>query len=156
TRLVGSLPDLRGPAVVPQGAIDDEPPALPGYVPANRIDAGGMGVVWRVYDLRFCRTLAVKVMKSAGLNSPVLVERFVAEARVCGQLAHPCIVPIHSMGRLPDGRPYYVMKLVEGETLAALLQQQGAAERRMDLVRIFGRVCEALAYAHSQGVIHRD
>src|SRR5262249_44269079 len=154
-RLVGSLPDLVAP-LVPRGEADDEPPDLPGYAPMGRIDAGGMGVVWRVHDLQFRRPLAVKVMKSAAMISPVLVERFLAEARVCGQLAHPSIVPIHSMGRLPDGRPYYTMKLVEGLTLAALLQQGRAAERRTDLVRIFGQVCQAVAFAHSRGVIHRD
>ena len=138
-------------------ALDDEPPAVPGYEALGRIDAGGMGVVWRVRDLRFRRSLAVKVMKSWASADPGLARRFVGEAQVCGQLAHPFIVPVHAMGRLPDGRPYYAMKLVEGRTLAALLKEGPApAERRTGLVQIFGQVCQAMAFAHGQGVIHRD
>ncbi len=138
-------------------ALDDEPPALPGYAALGRIDAGGMGVVWRVRDLRFRRSLAVKVMKSWACTDPGLARRFVGEAQVCGQLAHPFIVPVHAMGRLPDGRPYYAMKLVEGRTLAALLKEGLApAERRTGLVQVFGQVCQAVAFAHGQGVIHRD
>jgi tetratricopeptide (TPR) repeat protein len=141
----------------PGRALDDEPPALPGYAALGRIDAGGMGVVWRVRDLRFRRSLAVKVMKSWACHNPGLARRFVSEAQICGQLAHPFIVPVHAMGRLPDGRPYYAMKLVEGRTLAALLKERPApAERRTGLVQIFGQVCQAMAFAHGQGVIHRD
>jgi tetratricopeptide (TPR) repeat protein len=157
-RLVGSLSDtVVSPLPGPPARADDAPPELPGYEPLGRIGAGGMGVVWRVRDLQFGRRLAVKVMKSWAYASPGLIERFVGEARVCGQLAHPYIVPVHAMGRLPDGRPYYAMKLVEGRTLAALLEGGPApAERRMGLVQVFGQVCQAVAYAHGQGVIHRD
>jgi serine/threonine-protein kinase len=158
-RLVGSLPDtVVGPLPESRPGADDEaPPELTGYEPLGRIDAGGMGVVWRVRDLEFGRSLAVKVMKSWACASPGLVERFVGEAQVCGQLAHPFIVPVHVMGRLRDGRPYYAMKLVEGRTLAALLEGGPVpAERRMGLVQVFGQLCQAVAYAHSKGVIHRD
>jgi serine/threonine-protein kinase len=159
-RLVGSMPDtVVGPTPEPPagGADDEVPPNLPGYEPLGRIDAGGMGVVWRVRDLQFGRSLAVKVMKSWACASPGLVGRFVGEAQICGQLAHPYIVPIHTMGRLPDGRPYYAMKLVEGRTLAALLEGGPApAERRMGLVQVFGQLCQAVAFAHSKGIIHRD
>jgi serine/threonine-protein kinase len=157
-QLLGSLPDtLAGPPEPQVGPADEEPPCLPGYAPLGRIDAGGMGVVWRVHDLAFRRSLAVKVMKSRASTDPVLVRRFVAEAEVCGQLAHPFIVPVHAMGRLPDGRPYYAMKLVEGRTLAALLEGELApAGRRMEAVPIFGQVCQAVAFAHGEGVIHRD
>jgi eukaryotic-like serine/threonine-protein kinase len=157
-RLVGSLPDMLGPLPEPPGgAADEEPPDLPGYEPVGRIDAGGMGVVWRVRDLQFGRCLAVKVMKASASASRLLVKRFVGEAQVTAQLAHPVIVPVHAMGRLPDGRPYYTMKLVEGRTLAALLEGMPApAERRMEFVQTFGQVCQAVAFAHGQGVIHRD
>jgi serine/threonine-protein kinase len=157
-RLVGSLPDTLAGSPEPQAqAADEEPPPLPGYAPLGRIDAGGMGVVWRVRDLQFRRNLAVKVMKSWASTDPGLVRRFVGEAQVCGQLAHPFIVPVHAMGRLPDGRPYYAMKLVEGRTLAALLEGELApAGRQAEAVRIFGQVCQAVAFAHGKGVIHRD
>jgi serine/threonine-protein kinase len=111
-----------------------------------------MGVVWRVRDLQFQRTLAVKVMKARACDDPKSVRRFLAEAQITGQLAHPFIVPIHGMGRLPDGRPYYTMKLVEGKTLAELLRERpDAASRRTELVQVFAQVCQAVAFAHSRG-----
>lgn len=156
-RLVGTLPDALLPAGSRGRVTDENSPALPGYELLDRIDAGGMGVVWRVRDLAFGRDLAVKVMASRGRASPWMVERFLTEARIGAQLTHPFIVPVHSMGRLVDGRPFYTMKLVEGRTLAALLEEGAApAERRMELVQIFDKVCQAVAFAHGQGVIHRD
>ncbi|QJW94918.1 Serine/threonine protein kinase [Frigoriglobus tundricola] len=136
---------------------DGDPPVLPGYELVARIDAGGMGVVWRVRDLEFQRLLAVKVMRAEVNTSPRAVRRFLDEARITGGLAHPFIVPVHTKGRLPDGRPYFTMKLVAGETLAARLRgRSGPAARQAELVRIFAQVCQAVAYAHACGVIHRD
>jgi tetratricopeptide (TPR) repeat protein len=173
-RLVGSVPGLSGPlpercphtlhshpADVGEAqkrghAADEEPPVLPGHEPLGRIDGGGMGVVWRVRDLDFQRILAVKVMKSGECHNPRAVRRFLAEARITGQLAHPSLVPVHAQGRLADGRPYYTMKLVEGETLAALLARPDAAGRQAEMLRVFTQVCQAVAYAHTRGVIHRD
>jgi serine/threonine-protein kinase len=155
-RLVGSMPGALACAELACSG-DEEPPHLPDYATLERIDAGGMGVVWRVRDLCFGRSLAVKVMKSWAATDPGLVRRFVEEAQVCGQLAHPFIVPVHTMGRLPDRRPYYTMKLIEGRTLATLLEGELApAGRRMEAVQIFGQICQAVAFAHSKGVIHRD
>jgi eukaryotic-like serine/threonine-protein kinase len=153
-RLVGDLPVLFGPLPEEMEEFADEPlPGLNGYEPLNRIDAGGMGVVWRVRDLQFQRTLAVKVMRARACNDPNAVRRFLAEARITGQLAHPFIVPIHAMGRLPDNRPYYTMKLVEGKTLAELLRNRtDPASRRTELVQVFAQVCQAVAFAHSRGV----
>jgi hypothetical protein len=156
--LVGSLPDPLSPATKPEArAADEEPPGLPGHALVSRIDAGGMGVVWRVRDLEFHRPLAVKVIKSGLCDSPPAVRRFLAEARITGQLAHPSIVPVHAMGRLSDGRLYYTMKLVEGETLAARLRSRpGSAPWQAEMLRVFAQVCQAVAYAHVRGVIHRD
>src|SRR5262249_54034104 len=119
-QLVGSLPSPLDPATKPEPAAADEaPPGLPGHALVSRIDAGGMGVVWRLRDLQFQRPLAVKVIKSALCDNPPAVRRFQTEACITGQLAHPSVVPVHAMGRLADGRLYYTMKLVEGQTLAA-------------------------------------
>jgi serine/threonine-protein kinase len=154
---LSGLPATQVPLTGPQAAGDEEPPTLPCYAPLGRIDAGGMGVVWRVRDLQFGRDLAVKVLSSWACTAPGLAERFIGEAQVCGQLAHPFIVPVHGMGRLPDGRPYYSMKLVEGRTLAAMLEGGPApAGRRMEFVQVFDQVCQAVAFAHNRGVIHRD
>src|SRR5262245_35925151 len=122
-QLIGSMPSPLDPIPeLPVQAGDDEPPGLPGHAPVGRIDAGGLGVVWRVRDLEFQRPLAFKVTKSGLCDTPAAVRRFLAEARITGQLAHPSVVPVHAMGRLPDGRLYYTMKLVEGETLQSLLR----------------------------------
>jgi serine/threonine-protein kinase len=157
-QLVGSLPDPLVPVTEPPAAdADEQAPALTGYAPLGRIDAGGMGVVWRVRDLQFERPLAVKVIKAPLRDNPLAVHRFLAEARITGQLAHPSVVPVHAMGRLPDGRLYYTMKLVEGQTLAALLRgRPSPASRHAEVVQVFARVCQAVAYAHTRGVIHRD
>jgi serine/threonine protein kinase len=147
---------------VPVG--DEAPPHLPGYdilMPSTgKRDGwpkkGGMGVVWRARDLQFQRLLAVKVMKAEGADSR-RVRCFLREARFTAQLAHPSIVPVHGVGRLADGRPYYTMKLVEGKTLAEILQAEpDVASRRTELLQVFARVCEALAFAHRKGVIHLD
>jgi tetratricopeptide (TPR) repeat protein/tRNA A-37 threonylcarbamoyl transferase component Bud32 len=135
----------------------EAPPNLPGFETLDQIDAGGMGVVWRVRDPEFQRTLAVKVLKAALCDHPSALRRFLAEARITGQLTHPSIVPVHAMGRLPDGRPYYTMKLVEGKTFDQLLRDRpDPAARRMGLIQVFAQVCQAAAFAHSRGVIHRD
>jgi hypothetical protein len=143
-------------SVAPAG--DEVPPDLPGYVTSTPwIDKGVMGVVWHVRDLQFRRPLAVKVMMAAWIADTHRIRRFFDEARITAQLAHPSIVPVHAMGRLADGRPYYTMKLVEGNTLAELLKVgSDAASPRMDLLPVFARVCQALAFMHSKGVIHRD
>src|SRR5207302_6869062 len=70
---------------------------------------------------------------------------------------HPCIVPVHNLGRLPDGRLYFTMKLVRGRTLADFLDAGRDGPGRLpELLGIFEKVCQALAYAHSRKVIHRD
>jgi serine/threonine-protein kinase len=155
---LGPLAGILAPRRHPKAdAADDDSPRLDGYEPLGRIDAGGMGVVWRVRDLQFERTLAVKVLKARACDDPNAVRRFLAEAQITGQLTHPFIVPIHAMGRLVDKRPYYTMKLVEGKTLADLLRDRSdPTAQRMELVQVFGQVCQAVAFAHSRGIIHRD
>jgi serine/threonine protein kinase len=157
-RLQGNLPTGFN-ALLTLGAADgdDPPPVLDRYPVLGRIDAGGMGVVWRVRDLVFDCDLALKVMKARLCGVPDLESRFLDEARICARLTHPSIVPVHALGKLEDGRPYYLMKLVEGPTLATLLQGRATtADRLLELVQIFAQTCGAMGYAHSQGVIHRD
>src|SRR5262249_50248288 len=141
---------------------NEEPPDLPGSTPMVRIKIGGMGVVWRVRDPEFDRALAVKVIKwelmePDDFGKQTGVGRFLAEAQITAQLAHPFIVPVHARGWLHDGRPYFTMKLVEGDTLAALLgDRQDPGTRRMEFLQIFSQICQAVAFAHGRGVIHRD
>src|SRR5262249_46222283 len=84
-----------------------------------------------------------------------LERRFLEEAHLTGQLQHPGIAPVHAVGRLPDGRPFFSMKLIQGYTLAELLQERSPGDQPRVLT-IFAQVCQTLAYAHPRCVLHRD
>ena len=127
------------------------------YELSEEIAHGGMGVVLRARDRRFGRDLAIKVMRRLDLDRPGMVERFFEEARIAGCLQHPGIVPIYEFGRLPDGRPFLTMKIVRGRTLAEHLRAtEPSAVDRTSWLGVFLQICQAIAYAHSRGVIHRD
>jgi eukaryotic-like serine/threonine-protein kinase len=129
-------------------------PELPGdrYVIERPIGRGGMGTVYVGRDTLLEREVAIKVSNApvAGAN---LDERLRQEAQVLARLEHPGIVPVHDAGLLADGRLFYVMKLVRGETLSAYSNRlQGEAA----VLGVFERVTETTAFAHEAGVIHRD
>ena len=126
---------------------------LPGYEVRAELARGGMGVMYAADDPTFGRAVAVKVLLPECHTSPDAVARFGTEARITGRLQHPGIPPAHALGALPDGRPYLVMKLIRGRTLAALLDDRPDPAR---FLRVFEQVCEAVGYAHGRGVIHRD
>jgi serine/threonine protein kinase len=138
----------------PDRPVEDR--ALGRYENLGEIARGGMGVVYRVRDLELDRELALKVMLVYD-PGPERRRRFVEEARVAGQLQHPGIPPVHEIGELEDGRPYYTMKLIDGQTLAALFAAR--PDPRHDLTRfvsIFQSISQTLGFAHSRGVMHRD
>jgi serine/threonine-protein kinase len=122
------------------------------YRLVEEIGRGGMGTVYLVEDTDLGREVALKVENDAG-NSLELAERLREEARVIARLEHPGIVPVHDVGELPDGRTFYVMKRVRGERLDVWAER---ARPRREMLRLFQRVCEAVAFAHAHGVIHRD
>ena len=102
-------------------------PLLRGYTWSERqLGEGGMAVVWRARDERLHRDVAIKVLHSALVGHPAMVRRFEEEAQLTGQLQHPCIPPVHEMGTLGDGRPYFCMKVVKGRTLGELLRERGS------------------------------
>jgi serine/threonine-protein kinase len=116
-----------------------------------------MGVIAAARDPVMGRDVAVKVMLGSHASDPAHRERFLEEARITGWLQHPGVVPVYEVGTLPDSRPFFAMRLVEGQTLDALLAARGApADDQSHFLQIFDRVCQAVAYAHSHGVIHRD
>lgn len=122
------------------------------YDAVDVIGRGGMGVVFRVHDRELRRDVALKVLSAREVSDEARV-RMLDEARILAQLEHPGIVPVHDVGVLPDGRVFYTMKLVRGSRLddyASDVRDIG------DLLRVFMRTCEAVAFAHSQGVVHRD
>ena len=123
----------------------------------GEIARGGMGAILRGRDPNLGRDLAVKVLLEKHCDQPGMVSRFIEEAKINGQLEHPGIVPVHELGTFADNRPYFTMKLVEGQTLAALLAaRRDCADDQPRLLRIFEQVCQTVAYAHSRSVIHRD
>lgn len=131
-----------------------ESPELPGdrYELLDRLDRGGMGVVWRARDRALDREVAVKVLDSPGPDAAGRA-RLLREARILARLEHPGIVPVHDVGTLADGRAWYAMKRVDGTRLDAIARGPASLAHRL---RLFDRVCEAVASAHARGVIHRD
>ena len=131
---------------------------------------GGLGQVFVARDLELDREVALKEIREKYADEPQSRDRFVLEAEITGNLEHPGIVPVYSLGRYPDGRPYYAMRLIRGETLhdgiarfhgkqdnkeGANDSQQDATDRVLAFRRLIGRfldVCNAIAYAHSRGI----
>jgi WD40 repeat protein/serine/threonine protein kinase len=123
----------------------------------GEIARGGMGAILKGRDTDLNRDLAIKVLLESHKDNPDVVQRFIEEAQIGGQLQHPGIVPVYELGQFADERPYFSRKLVKGQTLAALLtERQTPADDRARFLGVFNKVCETMAYAHSRGVIHRD
>src|SRR5262245_28268298 len=134
------------------------PPEVAGYeVLGPPLGRGGMGVVYQARDTHLGRDVAVKVLLEGHQRHPELYERFVEEARVAGRLQHPGVVPVYALGEAAPGRPYFTMKLVQGQTLAELLRDRADPVQGLPrFLKVFEAVCQAVGYAHSKGVIHRD
>jgi len=139
------------------GGMEPTFPEIPGYQVLEKLDEGGMGEVFRVHEPLLNRSLALKILRPEYRQQADMVRRFVEEAQIAGQLQHPGIAPIHELGTLPDGRPFFTMKLIQGRTLADLLRARPAPQDDVPrFVAIFEQICQALAFAHSHRVIHRD
>jgi serine/threonine-protein kinase len=127
------------------------------YQILGEIARGGMGVILKGHDTDLGRDIAVKVLDSKLAQRPEVVQRFIEEAQIGGQLQHPGIVPVYELGLMADDCPYFTMKLVKGHTLAALFKQRkNPADNRGRLLAIFESICQTMAYAHSKSVLHRD
>ena len=113
---------------------------------------GGMGTVYIARDQVLDRDVAVKVIDLADQKGSHAA-RLEREARILSRLDHPGIVPIHDAGRLPDGRAFYIMKLVNGRRLDEVIREQGPLAERLNL---FSRILDAVAFAHAHDVVHRD
>jgi eukaryotic-like serine/threonine-protein kinase len=131
-----------------------ESPDLSGtrYRLLDRIARGGMGVVYVAEDGNLQRRVALKVLDIPETDGE-LASRLVREARVLAALEHPGIVPVHDVGTLADGRVFYTMKFVEGRRLDQYIESVASVPDRL---RIFLRICDAVAFAHARGVLHRD
>jgi serine/threonine protein kinase/Flp pilus assembly protein TadD len=153
-----SLGEADDPIVRPASESIDAVAANAGrYLVYGEIARGGMGVVLRAHDQTLGRDLAIKVLLDKHLSKPEMLQRFMEEAQVGGQLQHPGIVPVYELNRFHDKRPFFTMKLVKGKSLASLLRdRKDKSDDRSRFLRIFLQVSETMSYAHSRGVIHRD
>ncbi|MGA9797416.1 MAG: serine/threonine-protein kinase [Terriglobales bacterium] len=135
-RVAAEIPDLSGTS----------------YVLLDKLGAGGMGGVFRVEDTALGRQVALKVIGVVD-SSGEFGARLLREARIIAQLEHPGIVPVHDVGTLPDGRVFYTMKLVQGRRLDHYRDEIASLPERL---RIFQKICDAVAFAHAHHVLHRD
>jgi eukaryotic-like serine/threonine-protein kinase len=131
-----------------------EAPDLSGtrYTLVRRLGRGGMGSVHLARDTALDRDVAVKVFDLDDTEGS-FAARLAGEAKILARLEHPGIVPVHDVGRLPDGRVFYAMRYVEGRPLHREVESVRELPARL---RLFVRVCEAVAFAHDRGVLHRD
>ena len=149
-------PEQRIPRAALHAALDDfAPGTLVGdWAIEQKIGEGGMGTVYAAVHAVIAKRAAIKVIRSELCADASAAERFVLEARLVNEIGHPNIVDIFHIGRLGDGRPYLVMELLQGKTLAdRLADGRVPASEGIDLLL---QMCAALGAAHGRGVIHRD
>jgi eukaryotic-like serine/threonine-protein kinase len=126
-----------------------------GYLVEDVLGTGGMGVVYAATHPLIGKRAAIKVLKPELSHEPAAVERFVTEARAVNQIGHPNIVDIFDFGALDDGRHYYLMDLLEGESLRARLRRTGPLHVS-EAASIIDQIASALIAAHGKGIVHRD
>ena len=129
------------------------------YDLVGELGQGGMGVVYEVFDRELGRNLAMKVLRGPSPRTSVRCRRFVNEARITGRLQHPGIVPVHELGTDDSGRAYFTLAKVAGLTFSEVIDRVHGGDPDWTLARAVShllRACEAVAFAHSRGVVHRD
>lgn len=137
----------------PSTTVDGDTPR---FALAGRLGQGSQGVVFALKDRDCQRTVALKSMNGREADQDD-VARFLHEVQVTAQLEHPGVVPVHDVGVLPDGTLFYTMKRVEGMVLSEwLVGRAGAEAHRFEVLQLFLKLCDTMAFAHSRGVIHRD
>jgi len=122
------------------------------YELTTTLGKGGMGVVYAARQASLDRQIAVKMIQSDESIDPVAANKFLSEAMVTGELDHPNIIPIHDLGKTSDGKLFYAMKEIQGESWDKVIRE-GSREENL---RILLAVCDAVGFAHDKGVIHRD
>jgi len=133
------------------------------YIFEGELGRGAMGAVFATVDQDIRRKVALKVLLPGSESSLPHVKRFLEEAQITGQLEHPNIVPVHDIGIDDESRIYYTMQLVRGESLQSITSKIADGEKEYvrkytlgALLQMFMKVCDAIGYAHSKGVLHRD
>ncbi len=167
-----ALPSLRPKGLTnpytPSTAADPLPREAPPaprtrYVFQRCMARGGMGEVWLSKDLRLNRDVAIKLVRAERAGEARVVNAVIHEARLTARVEHPNIVPAHDLGVTEDGRFFYTMKRVHGQSLSHILRGQAKGDPRAiedyslnNLLSVLRQVCLAVAYVHSRGVLHRD
>ena len=133
------------------------------YRVLGKVGQGGMGAVFKVIDEGLKRVNVLKVLAADMMDSPQYLKRFVDEARITGVLEHPNIIPVHDLGVVDRNKIYFSMKYIEGEELGDLIRKLRRGDEEATsrfslyiLLTIFRKVCDAVGFAHSRGIIHRD
>jgi serine/threonine-protein kinase len=153
TVMPGTLSGVNAPRYVPLGELP--PGTIVGeYKIDEKIGEGGMGIVYAATHPVIGKRAAIKVISAELGTDPVLVQRFVQEARSVNQIGHPNIVDVFAFGKLPDGRNYFVMEHLQGESLRGRLTRSFMSIA--DAVQILDEIAGALEAAHEKGIVHRD
>ena len=122
------------------------------YELTDKLGQGGMGVVYAARQASLDRQIAIKMIQSDASVDPVAANKFLSEAMVTGELDHPNIIPIHDLGKTPDGKLFYAMKEIQGQSWDKVIRDHPQEEN----LRILLAACDAVEFAHDKGVIHRD
>ncbi|MBN2162632.1 MAG: protein kinase [Pontiellaceae bacterium] len=153
--------DLNETATRRDGLMDGNPADR--YTPHQKLNEGGMKAIWEVDDHRTARKVAMALIQDSKIASEADIDSFLYEARLTANLQHPNIIPIYDIAVDENGNPYFTMKALKGETLGDIIKKlrQGSPEyskryTRTRLLGIFLKVCNAIDYAHTKGVIHLD
>ncbi len=158
--LLSHLEDAR-PSIIADISEDQSPPAR--YLIGHELGSGSVGQVIEARDQHLGRQVAIKILHDGEGLSRDGIARFIAEAQITAQLEHPSVVPVHEIGIMPGGMPYFSMKLVKGRSLDDLINHLRIDDREtlrtynhLARLRLFQRICQGMAYAHAKGVVHRD
>ncbi|MCC8166150.1 MAG: serine/threonine protein kinase [Planctomycetes bacterium] len=148
-------------AIVAEIAEGETPPAR--YLIGQELGSGSIGQVIEARDQHLGRQVAIKILHDGEGLSRDGIARFVAEAQITAQLEHPSVVPVHEIGIMPGGMPYFSMKLVKGRSLDDIINHLRVGDQevtrnynQLARLRLFQRICQGMAYAHAKGVVHRD
>jgi eukaryotic-like serine/threonine-protein kinase len=129
------------------------------YETHSLIGFGGMGAVYEGFDRQLARPVALKFLHAHLTRNPGARTRFQLEILICSHLEHPGVIPIYDSGHDDEGRPFYVMRKVQGVVLSDVLRKAGCRPPEYelkDLLRVFNGLCATVSYAHSKRIIHRD
>jgi tetratricopeptide (TPR) repeat protein/serine/threonine protein kinase len=167
-----AAPPTRAPASEDSAAAPRTVPPTMAAAPApvryrrlREIARGGLGEVFVAIDEELHREVALKEIQDRFADQPDSRTRFLREAEITGKLEHPGVVPVYGLGAYADGRPFYAMRFIKGDSLKEAIErfhrntEASSGQRALELRNLLGRfqdVCDAVAYAHSRGVLHRD